>query len=231
MSSLAQFASGMRQLNCGSSSRFRIHLAQMWAKTNRTKTESMDIRGAFFSPRAEVRTLLSCKVRTWHPFGWRRWATCRVDGSEERLARHMRSMDKWGCLNKSKLMVKGMCGGNLWKCLQTLLGYDIGQLLFTCWWPHWTLVLVLFSQFSFFETHQSKSSKQISAPTVTIISRQTESKHVKKSERERFWYIYYTYINLYKYVSKTTIKYTGLMNIGFGEQRVLCTLVSTTNEE
>jgi hypothetical protein len=43
MSSLAQFASGMRQLNCGSSSRFRIHLAQMWVKTNRTKTESMDI--------------------------------------------------------------------------------------------------------------------------------------------------------------------------------------------
>ena len=43
MSSLAQFASGMRQLNCGSSSRFRIHLARMWVKTNRTKTESMDI--------------------------------------------------------------------------------------------------------------------------------------------------------------------------------------------
>ena len=98
-------------------------------------------------------------------------------------------MDKWGCLSKSKLMVKGMCGENLWKCLQTLLGYDIGQLLLTCWWPHWTLVLVLFSQFSFFETHQSKSSKQISAPTVTIISRQTELNHVKESERERFWYM------------------------------------------
>ena len=23
-------------------------------------------------------------VRTYHPFGWQRWATCRVDGSEER---------------------------------------------------------------------------------------------------------------------------------------------------
>ena len=117
MSSLAQFASGMRQLNCGSSSRFRIHLAQMWVKTNRTKTEWMDINtmlflacdirtstwpttnpissrvshfsvapgGAvfFFSPLAEVRTRVSSKVWTRHPFGWRRWATCRVDGSDE----------------------------------------------------------------------------------------------------------------------------------------------------
>ena len=41
MSSLAQFASG-------SSSRFRIHLAQMWVKTNRTKTESMDINTMLF---------------------------------------------------------------------------------------------------------------------------------------------------------------------------------------
>ena len=114
MSSLAQFASGMRQLNCGSSSRFRIHLAQMWVKTNRTKTESMDINtmlflafdirtstwpttnpislrvshvsvapgGAFFCPLAEVRTRVSSKVWTRHPFGWRRWATCRVDGSD-----------------------------------------------------------------------------------------------------------------------------------------------------
>ena len=41
---LAQIAiCGMRQLNCGSSSRFRIRLARMWVKTNRTKTESMDI--------------------------------------------------------------------------------------------------------------------------------------------------------------------------------------------
>ena len=43
MSSLAQFANGMRALNCGKNSRFRIHLARMWVKTNRTKTESMDI--------------------------------------------------------------------------------------------------------------------------------------------------------------------------------------------
>ena len=119
MSSLAQFASGMRQLNCGSSSRFRIHLAQMWVKTNRTKTEWMDINtmlflacdirtstwpttnpissrvshfsvapgGAvfFFSPLAEVRTRVRSKVRSWHPFGWRRWATCRVDLSDEPL--------------------------------------------------------------------------------------------------------------------------------------------------
>ena len=41
---LAQIAiCGMRQLNCGSSSRFRIRLAQMWVKTNRTKTAPMDI--------------------------------------------------------------------------------------------------------------------------------------------------------------------------------------------
>ena len=40
----------------------------------------------------------------------------------------------------------------------------------------------------------------------------------------------YIIIYIYRYVSKTTIKWTGLMNIGFGEQRVLCTLVSTTNE-
>ena len=41
---LAQIAiCRMRQLNCGSSSRFRIHLGRMWVKTNRTKTEPMDI--------------------------------------------------------------------------------------------------------------------------------------------------------------------------------------------
>ena len=40
---LAQIAiCGMRQLNCGSSSRFRI-LARMWVKTNRSKTAPMDI--------------------------------------------------------------------------------------------------------------------------------------------------------------------------------------------
>ena len=45
-----------------------------------------------------------------------------------------------------------------------------------------------FSHFSFL-WNTSKSSKQISALTVTIISRQTELNHVKESERERFWYM------------------------------------------
>ena len=41
---LAQIAiCGMRRLNCGSSSRFRIRLARMWVKTNGTKIALMDI--------------------------------------------------------------------------------------------------------------------------------------------------------------------------------------------
>ena len=32
-------------------------------------------RGVFFYPLVEVRTRVSLKVRSWHPFGWRRWAT------------------------------------------------------------------------------------------------------------------------------------------------------------
>jgi hypothetical protein len=170
---------------------------------------------------------VSSKIRTWHPFGWRRWATCRVDGSEERLARHMRSMDKWCCLSKSKLMVKGMCGENLWKCLQTLLGYDIGQLLLTCWWPHWTLVLVLFSQFSFL---WNTSIKIIKTNFSSYSHNNFKTDRIKTCQRIRMWAVLIYLLYIYKYVSKTTIKCTGLMNIGFGEQRVLCTLVSTTNE-
>ena len=119
---LAQIAiCGMRQLNYGSSSRFRIRLARMWVKTNRTKTAPMDISnvgcwltlwhsfchsdrldpsplnpislrvahvslplGVFFS--GSLRWGLD--LREFEPVtllgGWRRRATCRVDGSEER---------------------------------------------------------------------------------------------------------------------------------------------------
>ena len=120
---LAQIAiCGMRQLNCGSSSRFRIRLAQMWVKTNRTKTAPMDISnigcwltfwhsfwhsdrldpsslnpislrvsrvslplGICFFRLASLRSG-AARVRTGDPSigGWRRRATCRVDGSEER---------------------------------------------------------------------------------------------------------------------------------------------------
>ena len=118
---LAQIAiCGMRQLNCGSSSRFRIRLAQMWVKTNRIKTALMDISNigcwlTFWhsfchSDRLDLSPLnpISLRVsrvslplgfffrslrwglelREFEPVtllgGWRRRATCRVDGSEER---------------------------------------------------------------------------------------------------------------------------------------------------
>ena len=45
-----------------------------------------------------------------------------------------------------------------------------------------------FFSFFIFVKH-IKIIKQISALTVTIISRQTELNHVKESERERFWYM------------------------------------------
>ena len=63
---LAQIAiCGMRQLNCGSSSRFRIRLARMWVKTNRTKTAPMDI------------SKIGCWLTFWHSV----WHSDRLDPS------------------------------------------------------------------------------------------------------------------------------------------------------
>ena len=108
----------------------------------------------------------------------------------------MRSMDKWGCLSKSKLMVKAMCGENLWKCLQTLLGYDIGQLLLTCWWPHWTLVLVLFSQFSFL---WNTSIKIIKTNFSSYSHNNFKTDRIKTCQKIKTWAVL-IYLLLYTYI-------------------------------
>ena len=134
MSSLAQFASGMRQLNCGSSSRFTWHWCgskptglrlnrwtstqcwftfdirtSTWPTTNpislRVSHVSLAPGGAFFSPLAEVRTRVSSKVWTRHPFGWRRWATCRVDGSERSFVSFCFFLMFWFLWNTSRQII------------------------------------------------------------------------------------------------------------------------------
>ena len=166
MSSLAQFASGMRQLNCGSSSRFRIHLAQMWVKTNRTKTESMDIN-----------TML---VYFWHSDEYLTHHQPHLFKSFPRFLGTRRGVffpARWGpdpgefiSLNPAPFRV-------------AKVGHMQGR------WVRTKLCVFFFSSFHFCETHQDKLYEFSSYSHNYIISRQTELKHVKESKRERFWYI------------------------------------------
>ena len=168
MSSLAQFASGMRQLNCGSSSRFRIHLAQMWVKTNRTKTESMDINTMLF-------LAFDIRTSTWpttNPISSRVSHVSVAPGGAVFFPRLLRSGPGWVWKFEAGTLSGGEGGPHAGSICQTNLCVFFCFLKFWFLWNTSRQIQLLQSQLYYFKADRIKTCQRIKTRAILIHQKQ-----------------------------------------------------------